>query len=117
MKEAALDSFNIPHYTPYKEEVSEIIQEEGSFELDRLEVFQVDWDNKDVNNNDFVLDKYERGQKLANSVRAITEHLLSCHFGDSIIDKLFARLAIYEAENLDSNDEKVVNIVVSMKKK
>ncbi|XP_022773998.1 benzoate carboxyl methyltransferase-like [Durio zibethinus] len=103
VKEADLDSFNLPQYTPYKEEVREIIQEEGSFELDRLEVFEVDWDKKqDINNNGLVLDKYERGQKLANIVRAIKEHLLACHFGDAIIDRLFARLALHQAEHLDS---------------
>ncbi|XP_022773999.1 benzoate carboxyl methyltransferase-like [Durio zibethinus] len=118
VKEADLDSFNLPLYTPYKEEVREIIQEEGSFELDRLEVFEVNWDTKeDTNNNGSVLDKYERGQKLANITRAVTEHLLACHFGDAIIDRLFTRLALHEAENLDSNDEKVVNFVVSMTKK
>ncbi|XVF62070.1 hypothetical protein PTKIN_Ptkin08bG0187500 [Pterospermum kingtungense] len=118
VEEADLDSFNIPQYTPYKEEVSEIIQEEGSFGLNSLEVFEVDWDIKeDVNNNDLVLDKYERGKKLADRVRAISEHLLAGHFGDAIIDTLFERLAIHEAENLDSDDEKVVNIVISMTKK
>ncbi|XVF62073.1 hypothetical protein PTKIN_Ptkin08bG0187800 [Pterospermum kingtungense] len=115
VKEADLDSFNIPQYTPYKEEASEIIQDEASFELIRLEVFEVDRDKKeDVNNNDFVLDK---GKKFADSIRAITEHLLACHFGDAIIDTLFERLAMHQVDHPDPNDDKVVNIVVSMTKK
>ncbi|XVF15801.1 hypothetical protein REPUB_Repub09cG0187600 [Reevesia pubescens] len=120
VKEGDLDSFNIPQYTPYKEEVRKIIEEEGSFEVDRLEVFEFDLNNQEdqVNNNNFVVDKYERGLKNANCVRAVTEHLLASHFGDAIIERLFARLAIHEAEHLDlDNDEKVVNIVVSMTKK
>ncbi|XP_021275302.1 benzoate carboxyl methyltransferase-like [Herrania umbratica] len=118
VKEADLDSFNIPLYTPYKEEVSEIVQDEGSFEVDRLQVFEVDWDDgEDVHSNGLVLNKYERGQKIANYVRAISEQLLASHFGDAVIDRLFTRLAIHEAEHLASNLGKVVTVVVSMTKK
>ncbi|OMO84463.1 SAM dependent carboxyl methyltransferase [Corchorus olitorius] len=121
VKESDLDSFNIPYYAPYEEEVRKIIEEEGSFQLDRLQLVEVDWDfheEDDINNNDLKLDKYERGKKVANSIRAILENFLASHFGDAIIDRVFARLAIIEAEHLDlDDDEKVVNIVVSMTKK
>ncbi|KAK6237434.1 hypothetical protein QUC31_002903 [Theobroma cacao] len=71
----------------------------------------LDFDD-DVSDNDLVLDKYETGQKLANCVRAISEQLLASHFGDAIIDRLFARLATHA-----SNDFNLVTIVVSMTKK
>lgn len=119
VKEADLDSFNIPIYQPCKEEVCDIVKEEGSFGIgvDSLEVFEVDRDRDANNNTGLVLDKYERGKRLAQAVRSVSEHLLVSHFGDSIIDKLFARLAILEAELLDSDYEKVATIVFSLTKK
>ncbi|KAK6258312.1 hypothetical protein SCA6_012786 [Theobroma cacao] len=115
VKEADADSFNIPMYAPYKGELCEIIQKEDSFDLDKLEVVQINWGPRDVlTNEDFEFDKYQRGQKTANSVRAITEPMLASHFGEDILDKLFTGLAKYEAERLGY---KLTSIVVSMKKK
>ncbi|XP_021300863.1 benzoate carboxyl methyltransferase-like [Herrania umbratica] len=115
VKEADADSFNIPLYAPYKGELCEIIQKEGSFDLDKLEVVQINWGPRDVlTNEDFELDKYQWGQKTANSVRAITEPMLARHFGEDILDKLFRGLAKYEAEH---PGYKLTSIVVSMKKK
>ncbi|XP_017972152.1 PREDICTED: benzoate carboxyl methyltransferase [Theobroma cacao] len=82
------------------------------FVLKRIKwAHDLDFDD-DVSDNDLVLDKYETGQKLANCVRAISEQLLASHFGDAIIDRLFARLATHA-----SNDFNLVTIVVSMTKK
>ncbi|KAI3448995.1 hypothetical protein Pfo_005660, partial [Paulownia fortunei] len=38
-----LYSFNVPMYTPYKQEVETVIHNEGSFSLDKLYVFRVRW--------------------------------------------------------------------------
>ncbi|CAK9144848.1 unnamed protein product [Ilex paraguariensis] len=40
VKEADIDSFNIPFYTPYRDEVEAIIQKEGSFNLQSLKVLE-----------------------------------------------------------------------------
>ncbi|CAK9144850.1 unnamed protein product [Ilex paraguariensis] len=40
VKEADIDSFHMPYYTPYKDEMESIIQKEGSFSINRLEVFE-----------------------------------------------------------------------------
>lgn len=42
--EAELYSFNLPFYAPYKDEVKAIAEEEGSFTLDKFELFGVDRD-------------------------------------------------------------------------
>lgn len=38
-----IDSFNNPVYLPHEEEVKGVIESEGSFELNNLEVFEVNW--------------------------------------------------------------------------
>jgi len=47
-----VDSFNLPLYRPFKGEVREIIEDEGSFNIDKLETFEVDWDNSDTSEDD-----------------------------------------------------------------
>lgn len=44
MCKSEVDSFSVPYYFPCKEEVREIIEKDGSFVLDKLESFEVNWD-------------------------------------------------------------------------
>jgi len=44
VEEAKFDWFDLPFYAPTAEEVREVIQTEGSFNIQRLETFEVDWD-------------------------------------------------------------------------
>jgi hypothetical protein len=66
-----VDSFNVPHYRPFEGEVRAIIEDEGSFNVDKLETFEVDWDPSD--NQDFVIS----GQNVAKWFRAGTEPMLA----------------------------------------
>ncbi|XP_039002842.1 S-adenosyl-L-methionine:benzoic acid/salicylic acid carboxyl methyltransferase 3-like [Hibiscus syriacus] len=122
VKEADVDSFNLPLYSPCKEEVAEIVEREGSFEIEELRVFEVDVNslnrdeqqrNKDLGFNINV----QIGKIYANTMRAVLEPMICSHFGDAIIDELFIRVA----ENADNPPKKMhqnrVNIVVSMAKK
>ncbi|XP_059651732.1 benzoate carboxyl methyltransferase-like [Cornus florida] len=116
--EAKVDSFNLPFHAPYKDEVKAIIHKEGSFTLDKLEVFEVDWDASDKDDDKhFVFDKYRSGKLVASCIRAAMEPILASHFGDTVIDKLFARFAHHVAENQSVDKLKCFNIVVSLTKK
>ncbi|KAL6345261.1 hypothetical protein AAG906_015744 [Vitis piasezkii] len=70
-----LDSFNIRHLlrTGMKLE----IEEEGSFVIDRLEVFEVDWDY------------YESGGpcNAAKGIRAVAKSMFAAHFGSGIVEE------------------------------
>ncbi|KAH9751086.1 salicylate/benzoate carboxyl methyltransferase [Citrus sinensis] len=79
VEEADVDSFNMPCYFPYEEEVKSIVREQ-----DRC------------------------GQNVANSIRAVTEPMLASHFGNAVIDPLFARFATLVAEHLAVEKTKVV---------
>ncbi|KAL4291599.1 hypothetical protein GQ457_14G017980 [Hibiscus cannabinus] len=119
VKEADVDSFNLPVYTPCKEEVARIVESEGSFEIKELQVFEVDINylnrgeqprNKDLGSN--------IGKNHANSLRAVFEPMICSHFGDAIVDELFLRLADNAADLWKkSMHRNKVNIVVSMAKK
>ena len=108
----------MPYYTPYKDEVKAIIQNEGSFNLDKLEEFEVDWDASDNSDEKhFVFDKYKSGKNVASCIRAISEPILASHFGDSIIDSLFTKYADNVADHLSRDKAKYFNIVISLTKK
>ncbi|KAL7120814.1 hypothetical protein ACP275_02G145300 [Erythranthe tilingii] len=94
VKEDDLHSFNIPIYAPSIQETEAAIQNEGSFNLDRMEGVLVPWDaNEDYNNYDnMVSDKTNNtsGKIVANCVRAFVEPMLVVHFGSSInVDRVF----------------------------
>ncbi|KAJ0039785.1 hypothetical protein Pint_28338 [Pistacia integerrima] len=118
VEESELDSFNLPFYTPYAEEVREIIENQGSFNLEKIEIFEVNWDpNDDVDNKKFVFNKEKSGKSVASCIRAVTEPILASHFGEGVTDTLFARYAKHVAEHLALEKTKFINIVVSITKK
>ncbi|GAY66729.1 hypothetical protein CUMW_251140 [Citrus unshiu] len=79
---------------------------------------KVNWDpSDDVNNKSFVFNKDRCGQNVANSIRAVTEPMLASHFGNAVIDPLFARFATLVAEHLAVEKTKYISIVISMTNK
>ncbi|KAE8678793.1 hypothetical protein F3Y22_tig00111402pilonHSYRG00259 [Hibiscus syriacus] len=118
VQESNVDSFNVPYYNPCEQEMREIIEEEGSFNLDKIEVFEVNWDFEDNNGNkNYVFEKNKSGQNVAKTVRAAYEYILASHFGEIIIDELFTRYAQYVGEHLSEEKTKFITFVVLMTKK
>ncbi|KAK8545099.1 hypothetical protein V6N13_066407 [Hibiscus sabdariffa] len=116
--ESDVDSFNMPYYFPCKEEVREIIEKEGSFVLDKIGTFEMNWDFEDDDcSKHFVFEKSKSGQNVADCVRAVLESMLADHFGGIIIDELFTRYAQHVGEHLSSEKTKHVSIVLVMSKK
>ncbi|XP_059312071.1 probable jasmonic acid carboxyl methyltransferase 2 [Lycium ferocissimum] len=118
IEQAELDSFNYPFYSPYKDELKKIVEMEGSFDLDNLEIFQVNWDERD-DDDDICFDAYSSGKHVAKTMRAVLEQMLVSHFqfGDSIVDYLFERYAYHLACHLLVQKGKFCNIVISLRKK
>ncbi|KAK8504738.1 hypothetical protein V6N12_046987 [Hibiscus sabdariffa] len=110
-----VDSFCIPLYYPCKEEVKETIEMEGSFVLNEIDSFEVNWDFEDNDCNKYVIfEKSRSGQNVANCIRAIMEPMLASHFGETIIDDLFTRYAQHVGEHLLHEKTKYVNIILVM---
>ncbi|XP_031374973.1 salicylate carboxymethyltransferase-like [Punica granatum] len=116
---ADIDSFNLPFYTPYKHEVRDVVEEEGSFTINHLETFVVNWDpfcHED--DESYVFDKLKSGRNVADCIRSVTEPILRSHFGEGLMmDDLFERHARLVGEHLSVEKTKHFNIAVSMTRK
>ncbi|RWR86391.1 SABATH methyltransferase 22 [Cinnamomum micranthum f. kanehirae] len=118
IKEAKLDSFDLPYYTPSVKELKAVIAMEGSFVLDQLQITEINWDTNDNDDSEYYFfDKKASGQNVAKCIRAVTESLLANHFGAEIIDELFEKYAENVGEHLAKEKTKHVNIIFSMTKK
>ncbi|KAL0308769.1 UNVERIFIED_CONTAM: Benzoate carboxyl methyltransferase [Sesamum radiatum] len=116
-----LYSFNVPIYMPCEEEVKTVIQNEGSFNLDKLHAFPVRWDAQDtiINyENNLVFDIHRSGKLVADCVRAFMEPMLAAHFGSSIVDELFGSYAEKMGEHLSEQKySSYYTIVISLSRK
>ncbi|CAI9786521.1 unnamed protein product [Fraxinus pennsylvanica] len=70
------------------EEVRSEVEEEGSFTINCLEAFEIEWDGGAPSNNNFQkynnkIENYNlsRGQQVAKTIRAVVESMLEVHFG------------------------------------
>ncbi|KAL2513004.1 Jasmonate O-methyltransferase [Abeliophyllum distichum] len=113
-----VDSFNAPYYAPSTEEVRSTIEEEGSFNINRLEAFEIDWDGGVQSNNNFQnkINKIEnynlsRGQQVAKTIRAVVESMLEIHFGREIMDELFKKYAELVDDYFSTTGAKYIDLL------
>ncbi|CAJ2633900.1 unnamed protein product [Trifolium pratense] len=82
------DNFNIPVYAPSLQDFKEVVEENGSFVINKLEVFK--------GGSPLVLNKPddadEVGRALANSCRTVCGVLVDAHIGDKLSEELFLRV-------------------------
>ncbi|XP_076893662.1 S-adenosyl-L-methionine:benzoic acid/salicylic acid carboxyl methyltransferase 3-like [Bidens hawaiensis] len=110
VRESDINSFNLPFYFPHEDELRNIIEANGSFSVDYMNVFEFEMDEHDT---DFDND----GENTAKLIRAITEPLFAFHFGKSIIDVLFNKFGKKVAEYLATKEIKDLSVVISLTKK
>ncbi|KAG9453927.1 hypothetical protein H6P81_006831 [Aristolochia fimbriata] len=105
-----VDSFDVPYYTPFSEEIIEQVNKEGSFTLERLEIFSLDhrYDGEE--------DIVAIAMKTAHNVRSFTEPVIASHFGDKILDRLYQKFAQI-VEDSPMEPHMVTSIFVALKKK
>ncbi|KAL7249214.1 hypothetical protein ACSBR1_011380 [Camellia fascicularis] len=82
------DNFNIPVYAPSLQDFKEVVEANGSFTINKLEVFK-GGSPLVVNCPD---DATEVGRALANSCRAVSGVLVDAHIGDWLSEELFSRV-------------------------
>ena len=115
IEEEKVDSFNAPYYAPSPEEVKFGIYKGGSFMLDRLEMFEIDWDGGEGEGGyDATLSS---GERVAKTIRAVVESMLQSHFGGDVMDHLFLRYGQLVGKHLAMAKPKYVNLVVSLVRK
>ncbi|KAI3959079.1 hypothetical protein MKX01_023755 [Papaver californicum] len=115
VEEEKLDSF--PQYFPSPEEVQSVIQGEGSFMVNQLQTFNVNWDGSDSNEDgSSVTDKLRSSYVIARCIRAVSESLLVGHFGEEIIEALFQRYREIVANYATKEKSEHTNLVISVTK-
>ncbi|KAK2387134.1 indole-3-acetate O-methyltransferase [Trifolium repens] len=82
------DSFNIPIYAPSLQDFKEVVEADGSFSINKLEVFKAG-SPLVVNQPD---DASEVGRALANNCRSVSGVLVDAHIGDKLSEELFLRV-------------------------
>ncbi|KAB2042894.1 hypothetical protein ES319_D02G249100v1 [Gossypium barbadense] len=118
IEEEKLGSFNLPYYAASTEEIKSVIEAEGSFKLQNMEVFNVDWDDyiKKADTKQ-VVDKTTRATMIAKDIRAVGEPILGSHFGEDIMDDLFRRFKEDVFDYMETHKCQFVNVVMSLIKK
>lgn len=94
-------------YAPSKNEIEDEVRKEGSFELDRLEMFEIERDEKD---------EESYGAAVARTVRAIQESMISDHFGPRILDNLFEIYGRMMDEEMAKEEIKPLTFVIVLRK-
>ncbi|KAK4275394.1 hypothetical protein QN277_018485 [Acacia crassicarpa] len=83
------DDFNIPLYASSVQDLKEVVEADGLFVINRLELFK-GGSPLMVSRPD---DKAEVGRALANSCRTVSGVLVDAHIGEHLSDELFSRVA------------------------
>ncbi|KAK1435043.1 hypothetical protein QVD17_00801 [Tagetes erecta] len=122
VQEEDINSFNLPFYFPHEDELRSIIQAHGSFSLDSVNTFELDWSQHDIhdhtNKNESPREpNHNYGKNTANLIRAITEPLFTSHFGNSVIEVLYKKCEKNATEHLAIKKTRHVSVVVSLTKK
>ncbi|KAJ0253641.1 hypothetical protein HA466_0112970 [Hirschfeldia incana] len=121
VKESEMHSFNMPFYNPNEEEVREVVINEGSFKINKVEThdhivpYKIEKDEEELS-----LQFIEAGKERATGIRCITEALLAAHFGETVIDQVFGKYAQYMAKYLSVSSHcpnMTLNIVFSLTRK
>ena len=88
-----MDSFNLPVYCGSPEEIVGLVEKNGSFSIERIELIP-------LAANAILIDV----EIWLKHLRAVWEEILKRHFGNAIIDQLFERLR----EKAKDSSEKIV---------
>ncbi|XP_074313360.1 putative jasmonic acid carboxyl methyltransferase 1 [Silene latifolia] len=106
-----LDNFNIPFYSPTVDEVRKLVEDEGSFTLNKLEAFTTDW-SVDTSQNPEIRAKF-----VGKTIRAVAEPLLTTTFSPAVIDNLFLLFETRVKVRMAEKRGEYFNIVLSVTKK
>ncbi|XP_022564440.2 salicylate/benzoate carboxyl methyltransferase-like [Brassica napus] len=121
IKESGMHSFSMPFYNPNEEEVREVVINEGSFKINKIEThdhivpYKIEKDEEELS-----LELMEAGKERATGIRCITEPLLVAHFGETVIDQVFDKYAQYMAKYLSVSSRRpnmTLNICFSLTRK
>ncbi|KAK2978452.1 hypothetical protein RJ640_023710 [Escallonia rubra] len=109
INESQVDSFNLPVYAATPKEITEVIKDVGCFSIERMEV--ADPRSK--------IGSSVNVHSLIMHFRAGLEDIFTKHFGCEVIDELFERTFLKEAEisyAMESSYKKGTQLIVALKR-
>lgn len=106
--EDKIDSYDVHFYAPCKYEIEDQVQKEGSFTIDFLEMFEI---RRDESN-----DAGNYARTVTTTVRAIQESMITHHFGEGIVDRLFEIYGALVDEEIAKEDIRPITFIVVLKK-
>nr|GMC57511.1 salicylate carboxymethyltransferase-like [Ipomoea batatas]GME13587.1 salicylate carboxymethyltransferase-like [Ipomoea batatas]GME16234.1 salicylate carboxymethyltransferase-like [Ipomoea batatas] len=112
VEEKKLDSYDVHFYAPSKEDVEEAVKREGSFVLERLEMFEIEKEVGDINGGM----KMSYGRRVAMAVRAIQESMMTHHFGGAIVERLFEEYGRLVDEEMGKQEIQPITFGVVLRK-
>ncbi|XP_048329767.2 loganic acid O-methyltransferase-like isoform X3 [Ziziphus jujuba] len=112
VSEEKVDSFNLPLYATTPQEFEAVVERNGGFSIERMEILP---------RSEFVNGNCPNGHQIATHMRAGFEGMIKRHFGEDIIDELFDLYAKKADEILIpamvKSAEQGVNLFVVLKRK
>ncbi|KAM3341782.1 hypothetical protein P3S68_026748 [Capsicum galapagoense] len=97
------------------------VEKEGSFIVNRIEAFKIEWDTSVSSNSSTQCEDkrilLSRGQQVAKTIRAVVESMVENHFGNEIMDDLFSIYSDLVGDFLYKKKAVYVNLVVSLTRK
>ncbi|XP_050206759.1 salicylate carboxymethyltransferase-like [Mercurialis annua] len=116
--EDKFNSFNIPFYTPSPYEVKCEVDKQGSFTIDKLEIYEHNW-NECLNEFDSSEATKDVGYIFANFIRSGMEPLIINHFGfqEAVIDEVFNRYSSIVNDCMAKEKNEFVYFILSITKK
>ncbi|KAF2305636.1 hypothetical protein GH714_007166 [Hevea brasiliensis] len=109
VSEAQVDSFNLPMYVPSPKEMIELVERNGSFKIERMELFDP------VPGNEAQILRSGHAWKM--HFRAGLEGVFSKHFASETIDELFDRFPNKAAEKLKATSTETTLLFIALKRK
>ncbi|CAK9143428.1 unnamed protein product [Ilex paraguariensis] len=106
IEQEKLDSYEVHFYAPSKDELEDEVRREGSFKVDRFEMFEIESD---------VEHGLSYGMTVAMTVRAIQESMICHHFGEGVLDNLFEHYGRLVDEEMAMQEIKPITFVVVLR--
>ncbi|KAK9285881.1 hypothetical protein L1049_025082 [Liquidambar formosana] len=110
VEEEKLDSYDVHFYAPCKDEIEDEVKREGSFEMDRFEMFELEVEDDKEGGLSY-------GSAVAMTVRAIQESMIAHHFGEGILDGLFENYGRMIDEEIAKEEIRPITFVLVLKKR
>ncbi|XP_028760351.1 jasmonate O-methyltransferase-like [Neltuma alba] len=107
VEEEKVDWYDVHFYAACGEEIEEEVRKEGSFELERMEISEIETSG---------VGKASYGSILAKAIRAIQQSMISAHFGPSILDSLFDTYASLVDQEMAQQAINPINYVLLLRK-